>query len=31
MKYALITAIEGDGNNLNEQKGIVLTRIFIFN
>lgn len=26
MKYALITAIEGDGNNLNEQKGIVQTR-----
>jgi hypothetical protein len=26
MKYALITAIEGDANNLNEQKGIVTTR-----
>jgi len=26
MNYALITAIEGDANNLNEQKGIVKTR-----
>jgi len=26
MNYALITAIEGDANNLNEQKGIVSTR-----
>lgn len=26
MKYALITAIEGDANNLNEQKGIIKAR-----